>query len=95
MHRKLIKRRPLIFLTSSHVLDRRTRYLFLYITASLTPRLGRTGTHRYTFLLFREPAGGVNFTTNDFHWTDYWDAFKFAEQKGLKLVGANFFLIHT
>ena len=64
----------------------------------LTPRLGGTGTHRYTFLLFREPAGGVKFTTNDFgggHGTEHWDAFKFAEQKGLKLVGANFFLVHT
>lgn len=64
----------------------------------LTPRLGRTGTHRYTFLLFREPAGGVNFTINDFsggHRREHWDAFKLAKQKGLKLVGANFFLVHT
>jgi len=73
----------------------------LYLAGHLTPFSGRTGTHRYTFLLFREPAGGVNFTTDDFggeharqqRW--HWKAMKFAEQKGLKLVGANFFLVHT
>lgn len=67
----------------------------------LTPLSGRTGTHRYTFLLFREPAKGVTFTIDDFggehgrQQRRQWDAIKFAEQKSLKLVGVNFFLVHT
>lgn len=67
----------------------------------LTWLSGRTGTHRYTFLLFKEPAGGVNFTIDDFggghgrQQRRHWDAIKFAEQKGLKLVGVDFFLVHT
>jgi len=74
------------------------RYLFSTFLFRLTPRLGRTGTHRYTFLLFREPAEGVDFTISDFgggHGRERWDAYRFAEQNGLKLVGANFFLVHT
>jgi hypothetical protein len=77
------------------------RYLSLYVVVRLITHLDRTGTHRYTFLLFREPAGGVNFTLDDFGGGHAgtqrrrWNAFKFAEQKGMKLVGANFFLVHT
>jgi len=71
-----------------------------------TPYIGptpgpSTGTHRYTFLLFREPIGGADFTINDFgggHGKEdrrHWNAVDFAKRKGLKLVGANFFLVNT
>ena len=71
------------------------------MASQLTLLSGRTDTHRYTFLLFREPARGVDFTIDDFgggherQQRRHWNAIKFAEQKGLRLVGANFFLVHT
>ncbi|KAF9442588.1 PEBP-like protein [Macrolepiota fuliginosa MF-IS2] len=57
-----------------------------------------SGSHRYTFLLFEEPKGGVTIPQGA---TEYgttleerrsWNALKFAEEYGLKLVGVNFFL---
>ncbi|KAI0077541.1 PEBP-like protein [Panus rudis PR-1116 ss-1] len=62
-----------------------------------------SGTHRYTFLLFQEPSGSTPFTIPEGS-PEYgaaleerrsWDAVKFGEKYGLKLVGANYLLIHA
>lgn len=50
------------------------------------------------FLLFEEPEGGVNIPQGAVEYgvkleeRRSWNPVKFAEQYGLKLVGANFFL---
>ncbi|KAJ3573246.1 hypothetical protein NP233_g2548 [Leucocoprinus birnbaumii] len=57
-----------------------------------------TGLHRYTFLLFEEPEGGVSVPHGAVEYgakleeRRSWNAMKFADEYGLKLVGANFFL---
>ncbi|EJD43408.1 PEBP-like protein [Auricularia subglabra TFB-10046 SS5] len=59
-----------------------------------------SGTHRYTFLLFEEPEGGFNVPPGAPEWSNEleqrrsWNVAKFAESYRLKLVGANFFLVH-
>ncbi|KAF8963275.1 phosphatidylethanolamine-binding protein [Flammula alnicola] len=57
-----------------------------------------TGFHRYIFLLFQEPAGGITIPNNAVEHNPEpasrrsWNAIAFAEKYNLKLVGANFFL---
>ncbi|XP_006456376.1 hypothetical protein AGABI2DRAFT_211293 [Agaricus bisporus var. bisporus H97] len=57
-----------------------------------------SGLHRYTFLLFEEPKGGVTIPQGAVEYGTAleqrrsWNAMKFAGQYNLKLVGANFFL---
>ncbi|KAH7098065.1 PEBP-like protein [Auriculariales sp. MPI-PUGE-AT-0066] len=58
-----------------------------------------SGIHRYTFLLFEEPAAGFKVPEGATEWGAQleerrsWDALKFAQTYNLKLVGANFFLV--
>ncbi|KZV87017.1 PEBP-like protein [Exidia glandulosa HHB12029] len=60
-----------------------------------------SGVHRYTFLLFEEPQGGIVVPQGAAEWGSQleerrsWDAVKFGEQFGLKLVGVNFFLVRA
>ncbi|VDB92384.1 unnamed protein product [Peniophora sp. CBMAI 1063] len=62
-----------------------------------------SGIHRYTFLLFQEPASATGFTVPEGepeHGTALeerrsWDAVAFGKKHGLKLVGANFFLVRA
>ncbi|KAF8153813.1 PEBP-like protein [Crassisporium funariophilum] len=60
-----------------------------------------TSFHRYTFLLFQEPSGGVSIPDNAVEHDGArekrrsWKAIAFAEKYNLKLVGANFFLTET
>lgn len=61
-----------------------------------------SGTHRYTFLLFQEPPGaeftvphGAKEHGATLEERRSWDAVKFGEEYELKLVGANFFLVHA
>ncbi|KAA1479223.1 PEBP-like protein [Dentipellis sp. KUC8613] len=61
-----------------------------------------SGQHRYTFLLFEEPTGeafeipkGAPEYGATLEERRSWDAVKFGEQYGLKLVGANFFLVNA
>ncbi|KAF5347604.1 hypothetical protein D9756_010683 [Leucocoprinus leucothites] len=57
-----------------------------------------SGLHRYTFLLFQEPEGGISVPDGAVEYgakleeRRSWNAIKFANEYGLKLVGANFFL---
>ncbi|PPQ83168.1 hypothetical protein CVT25_005415 [Psilocybe cyanescens] len=57
-----------------------------------------SGPHRYVFLLFREPAGGIAIPDDAVERKaesgnrSKWNAMAFAHQYDLKLVGANFFL---
>jgi len=60
-----------------------------------------SGIHRYTFLLFEEPAGGFTVPESA---PEYgaaleerrnWNAVDFGIRYGLKLVGANFFLVQA
>ncbi|KAH6903071.1 phosphatidylethanolamine-binding protein [Coprinopsis sp. MPI-PUGE-AT-0042] len=57
-----------------------------------------SGLHRYTFLLFEEPAGSITIPADapenqaEFEKRRRWNAIKFAEEYNLKLVGATFFL---
>ncbi|KIM37786.1 hypothetical protein M413DRAFT_448296 [Hebeloma cylindrosporum] len=57
-----------------------------------------TGFHRYVFLLFQEPIGGINVPIEaverkgDLNMRPKWNAMAFAERYNLRLVGANFFL---
>ncbi|KAI0794945.1 phosphatidylethanolamine-binding protein [Abortiporus biennis] len=63
----------------------------------------KSGIHRYTFLLFQEPRSVDGFSVPEGS-PEYgaaleerrsWDAVKFADKYGLKLVGANFMLIRA
>ncbi|PFH47277.1 hypothetical protein AMATHDRAFT_77273 [Amanita thiersii Skay4041] len=64
------------------------------------PRPG-SGIHRYTFLLFEEPAGGITIPQGEPEYGSAleerrsWDAMAFARKYNLKLVGANFFLLRS
>lgn len=70
-----------------------------------TPYLGpgprpNSGTHRYTFLLYREPRDGFSLTaadmgSNEFTQRRSWNATEFAVKNGLTLVGATFFLVDS
>ncbi|KXN81601.1 hypothetical protein AN958_04395 [Leucoagaricus sp. SymC.cos] len=57
-----------------------------------------SGLHRYTFLLFEEPEGGVNVPQGAVEYGTKleerrsWNSMKFAEEYKLTLVGVNFFL---
>ncbi|KXN81600.1 hypothetical protein AN958_04394 [Leucoagaricus sp. SymC.cos] len=57
-----------------------------------------SGLHRYTFLLFGEPEGGVNVPQGAVEYGTKleerrsWNSMKFAEEYKLTLVGVNFFL---
>jgi len=57
-----------------------------------------SGYHRYVFLLFQEPSGGINLSADaverkgDFEARPKWNALTFAENYGLKLVGINYFM---
>ncbi|KAF9477447.1 PEBP-like protein [Pholiota conissans] len=56
-----------------------------------------SGFHRYVFLLFQEPVGGVNVPSNAVERNGepssrkLWNAMAFGDKYNLKLVGANFF----
>ncbi|TFK64213.1 PEBP-like protein [Pluteus cervinus] len=60
-----------------------------------------SGVHRYTFLLFEEPAGGYTIPPDAPEWGSAleerrsWNAVKFGEQYGLKLIGANYFIVRS
>ncbi|KAH8096903.1 PEBP-like protein [Cristinia sonorae] len=59
-----------------------------------------SGVHRYTFLLFQEPPNLVIPESAPEHGAALeerrsWDPIKFANQYGLKLVGANYFLVRS
>ncbi|KAF8812944.1 PEBP-like protein [Phlegmacium glaucopus] len=60
-----------------------------------------SGFHRYVFLLFQEPAGGVNIPKDNLEHNPSpasrrsWNAMAFADKHDLKLVGANFLLTET
>ncbi|KAF5329603.1 hypothetical protein D9619_009388 [Psilocybe cf. subviscida] len=57
-----------------------------------------TGLHRYIFLLFQEPKGGISIPADapehqsEFTSRRSWNAMAFAEKFNLKLVGVNYFL---
>ncbi|KAI9067786.1 PEBP-like protein [Trametes sanguinea] len=62
-----------------------------------------SGLHRYIFLLFQEPASGQPFVVPQGE-PEYgaaleerrsWDPVAFAQKHGLKLVGANYFLVRA
>ncbi|KAJ4476538.1 PEBP-like protein [Lentinula lateritia] len=61
-----------------------------------------SGSHRYCFLLFQEPAGNA-FTVPEgakeygaaLEERRSWNAFEFGTQYGLKLVGANYFIVKS
>lgn len=64
------------------------------------PRPG-SGLHRYTFLLFREPAdfsgvpeGAVEYGS-ELEQRRSWNAVDFGEQYGMTLVGASYFLVQS
>jgi phosphatidylethanolamine-binding protein (PEBP) family uncharacterized protein len=56
-----------------------------------------SGLHRYIFLLFQEPTGGLSLpsdateSSGEEKSRPKWNAMTFAEKNNLKLVGANFF----
>ncbi|TDL22538.1 PEBP-like protein [Rickenella mellea] len=58
-----------------------------------------TGSHRYVFLLFREPENGYNLPSNAPEYGDTleerrkWSPMQFAANHGLVLVGANYFVL--
>ncbi|OBZ78009.1 Phosphatidylethanolamine-binding F40A3.3 [Grifola frondosa] len=63
----------------------------------------KSGLHRYVFLLFQEPASGTPFVVPQGE-PEYgaaleerrsWDPIAFGERYGLKLVGANHFLVRA
>ncbi|KAF5333940.1 hypothetical protein D9758_018159 [Tetrapyrgos nigripes] len=59
-----------------------------------------SGLHRYTFLLFQEPSGFSLPTDAKEFGAEvpdrrHWSAYKFGEQYGLKLVGANYFIVRS
>ncbi|KAF8654632.1 hypothetical protein AX16_003513 [Volvariella volvacea WC 439] len=60
-----------------------------------------SGVHRYVFLLFEEPARGVVIPEDApehgaaLEQRRSWNAVKFGQTYGLKLVGANFFLVRS
>ncbi|TFK91314.1 PEBP-like protein [Polyporus arcularius HHB13444] len=62
-----------------------------------------SGIHRYTFLLFQEPAGPEPFTIPQgapeygaaLEERRSWNPIAFAEKHNLKLVGANYFLVRS
>ncbi|THU78255.1 PEBP-like protein [Dendrothele bispora CBS 962.96] len=59
-----------------------------------------SGLHRYTFLLFQEPPG-FSLPPDAKEFGDsiperrHWKAFEFGEKYGLKLVGANYFIVRA
>ncbi|KAL0959011.1 hypothetical protein HGRIS_014323 [Hohenbuehelia grisea] len=60
-----------------------------------------SGLHRYTFLLFEEPAGGFTLPSDapehhsELEARRSWTGYKFGENHGLKLVGANYVLVRS
>ncbi|KAK1225807.1 hypothetical protein PQX77_011218 [Marasmius sp. AFHP31] len=60
-----------------------------------------SGLHRYTFLLFQEPKGGYSIPQDAkehgaaLEERRSWNAVEFGKQYGLKLVGANYFLVRS
>ncbi|KAF9045780.1 PEBP-like protein, partial [Hymenopellis radicata] len=60
-----------------------------------------TGYHRYTFILFEEPAGGLTIPEGavehgaELEQRRKWSAFEFGKKYGLTLVGANYFLVKS
>ncbi|KAG7090452.1 hypothetical protein E1B28_009568 [Marasmius oreades] len=60
-----------------------------------------SGLHRYTFLLFQEPKGGISIPEDAKEYgaaleeRRSWNAVEFGKQYGLKLVGANYFLVRS
>lgn len=59
-----------------------------------------TGLHRYTFLLFEEPPGfsipqGAVEYGAELEQRRSWNPIEFGEKYGLKLVGANYFLVRS
>jgi len=62
-----------------------------------------SGFHRYVFFLFEEPSTGTEFTIPSdapehgaaLEQRRNWDAFKFGEKYGLKVVGASYFLVRS
>ncbi|GLB36844.1 putative phosphatidylethanolamine-binding protein [Lyophyllum shimeji] len=60
-----------------------------------------SGVHRYTFLLFEEPAGGFTVPEGAPEYGSAleerrsWNALDFGNRYGLQLVGANFFLVQA
>ncbi|KAF9258751.1 PEBP-like protein [Marasmius fiardii PR-910] len=60
-----------------------------------------SGLHRYTLLLFQEPKGGVSIPEGAKEYgatleeRRSWNAVEFGKQYGLKLVGANYFLVRS
>ncbi|GAA6036675.1 hypothetical protein JCM8097_001293 [Rhodosporidiobolus ruineniae] len=51
-----------------------------------------TGSHRYAFLLYREPAGSSPKFSGDKEDRKSYDIKSFVEENKLTLIGANFFL---
>ncbi|KAL0572054.1 hypothetical protein V5O48_009912 [Marasmius crinis-equi] len=60
-----------------------------------------SGFHRYTFLLFQEPRGGYSIPQDAKEYgaaleeRRSWNAVEFGKRYGLKLVGANYFLVRS